>query len=264
MSEIQVNSPLPVRSLLTSRSLEAFWPGGGQSTRLRRCSSTLARRHRVIGSAFARMILNGEYRASLGRGAPAGGNGAQIIDITMDEGPCWTARPPCWCFLNLDRIRARHFRSSSSTVHVACLICSRPQHRPTAARTSRLFVRSAAMVTFNSLPSQHLRKGLPRAGGRGLSPEDIILTQIFCHCTGEHNNYAVDSLKPRAGSRPTCRVPRFRAASMYPSVFAATTRCAKPSTPYLCTTRFRRYGHGIVNAGMVGVYDDLEPAPRAG
>ena len=56
----------------------------------------IGERTNVTGSkAFARMILNGEFEQALAVARQQVENGAQIIDINMDEA-CWTARRP-WC-----------------------------------------------------------------------------------------------------------------------------------------------------------------------
>ena len=53
-------------------------------------------RTNVTGSkAFARMILEGRYEDALAVARQQVENGAQIVDVNMDEA-CWTARPP-WC-----------------------------------------------------------------------------------------------------------------------------------------------------------------------
>jgi 5-methyltetrahydrofolate--homocysteine methyltransferase len=71
------------------------------------------------------------------------------------------------------------------------------------------------------------------------------------------------SSRPRAGSSRTCRAPRSGGVSNVSSASAATTRCARRSTPCSCTTPSRPgMDMGIVNAGMLGVYDDLEPELR--
>ena len=72
-----------------------------------------------------------------------------------------------------------------------------------------------------------------------------------------HRGHALD---PRA----TCRTPRSAAACpTCRSPSAATTPCARRSTPCSCTTRSRPgMTMGIVNAGQLGVYEDIEPELR--
>ncbi len=103
----------------------------------------------------------------------------------------------------------------------------------------------------------------------GFPPEDIIFDpNIFAIATGieEHDNYArglhrgrtLDQAEPARTPRCPAAFPTCRSAS------AATTRCARRSTPCSCTTPSRRgMTMGIVNAGMLGVYDDLDAELRA-
>ena len=56
----------------------------------------IGERTNVTGSkGFARMLLNGQYEEALSVARQQVENGAQVIDINMDEA-CSTARPP-WC-----------------------------------------------------------------------------------------------------------------------------------------------------------------------
>jgi 5-methyltetrahydrofolate--homocysteine methyltransferase len=79
-------------------------------------------------------------------------------------------------------------------------------------------------------------------------PEDIIFDpNIFAIATGieEHATTRWTSSTPRAGSRRTCRAPRCQAVCpTSASASAATSRCARPSTPCSCTTPSARAGHG--------------------
>jgi hypothetical protein len=81
MSEIETNPVRPDVQHDVPMKL-SVWPvniGAGIAVRQHR------RAHQRHRSAFARMILNGEYE-QVCRGAPAGGKRRpQIIDINMDE-----------------------------------------------------------------------------------------------------------------------------------------------------------------------------------
>src|SRR5262249_40564309 len=71
------------------------------------------------------------------------------------------------------------------------------------------------------------------------------------------------SSRPRAGSARICRAHMSPAASpTCPSRFAATSRCAKPCIP--CSSHAIKAGMdmGIVNAGQMIVYDDIDPDLR--
>jgi cobalamin-dependent methionine synthase I len=78
----------------------------------------------------------------------------------------------------------------------------------------------------------------------GFPPEDIIFDpNIFAIATGieEHNNYAVDFIERHAldQAEPAGRQGVGRREQRELSASAATTRCARPSTPCSCTTRSR-------------------------
>ena len=98
----------------------------------------------------------------------------------------------------------------------------------------------------------------------GFPHEDIIFDpNIFAVATGleEHARYAIDFLEavrwirsnlPRRACRAACRTCRSRSA--------ATTRYAKRCIPPSSTTRSRAgLSMGIVNAGQLGVYEQLDP-----
>ena len=114
-----------------------------------------------------------------------------------------------------------------------------------------------------------LRARLPHPGRRGRLPARGHHLRPE-HLRHRHRHRGARQLRRRLhrghalDQGRTCRAPRSRAASpTSASRSAATTRCARRSTPCSCTTRSRPgMDMGIVNAGMVGVYDDLEPELR--
>jgi len=79
----------------------------------------------------------------------------------------------------------------------------------------------------------------------GFPPEDIIFDpNILTVATGmeEHNNYAVDYINATRwikANLPHAKVKR-RGYRIFPSVFAATTKFAKPCTRHSCITPSRR------------------------
>jgi 5-methyltetrahydrofolate--homocysteine methyltransferase len=113
-----------------------------------------------------------------------------------------------------------------------------------------------------------LRARLPRPGRRGrLPPEDIIFDpNIFAIATGieEHNNYAVDFIEATRWIKqhlPGAKVSggvsnvSFQLPRQRPGARGHPHRVPVPRDP-------AGMDMGIVNAGMVGVYDDLEPELR--
>jgi 5-methyltetrahydrofolate--homocysteine methyltransferase len=83
----------------------------------------------------------------------------------------------------------------------------------------------------------------------GFPPEDIIFDpNIFAVATGieEHNNYAVDFIEAREGhQRRTCRMRMISGGVSNVSFSsAATSRCARRSTPCSSITPSGGHGHG--------------------
>ena len=102
----------------------------------------------------------------------------------------------------------------------------------------------------------------------GFAPEDIILDpNIFAIGTGieEHTDYAVAFIE--AVRRIKAELPGARhvgrRVQLSRSRSAATTRSARRSTRCSCTTPIQAgLDMGIVNAGELPVYDDIDPELR--
>ena len=102
----------------------------------------------------------------------------------------------------------------------------------------------------------------------GFPPEDIVFDpNVFAIATGidEHANYAVDFIRATRWIREN--LPHAKVSggisNVSASASAATTRCARRSTRCSCTTRSAPgLTMGIVNAGQLGVYDELDPELR--
>ena len=79
----------------------------------------------------------------------------------------------------------------------------------------------------------------------------------------EHNNYAVDFIETALDQSRTCRAPRCPAASQRVVQLPRQRPGAQAiHTVFLYHAIKAGMDMGIVNAGMVGVYDDLEPVLR--
>ena len=101
----------------------------------------------------------------------------------------------------------------------------------------------------------------------GFPPEDIIFDpNIFAIATGmeEHNGYGVAFIEARAGSGKISRMCMSRAACRTcRSRSAATSACARPCTRCSSIHAIKAgMDMGIVNAGQMAVYDDLDPELR--
>ncbi len=229
-------------------------------------------RTNVTGSkAFARMILNEQYDEALSVARQQVENGAQVIDINMDEAML-DSQAAMTRFLNLIASEPDISRvpimidSSKWSVIEAGLKCvqgkaivnsiSMKEGEEEFLRQARLCRRYGAAVIVMAFDEQGQADTFARkteiceraykllTEQVGFPPEDIIFDpNIFAIATGieEHNNYAVDFIEaPPAGSATTCRTRRSPAACRTcRSASAATTRCAKRSTPCSCTTRSR-------------------------
>jgi 5-methyltetrahydrofolate--homocysteine methyltransferase len=123
-------------------------------------------------------------------------------------------------------------------------------------------------------PGRHLRpqdRDLPArlrpAGGVGFPPEDIIFDpNIFAIATGieEHDNYAVDFIDAVAWIK--ANLPHAKVSGGVSNV-SFSFRGNDPvreaiHTVFLYHAIKAGMSMGIVNAGMLGVYDDLEPELR--
>ena len=102
----------------------------------------------------------------------------------------------------------------------------------------------------------------------GFPPEDIIFDPEHPH--RRHRHGGAQQLRRRLHRRHaldqgrTCPTPRSAAACRTsPSASAATTGCARRCTRRSCTTPSRAgMDMGIVNAGMLEVYEEIEPELR--
>ncbi|MEF8712535.1 MAG: methionine synthase [Accumulibacter sp.] len=253
-------------------------------------------RTNVTGSrAFARMILEGRFDAALAVARQQVENGAQVIDINMDEAmldsPAAMDR-----FLKLiasepDIARVPIMIDSSKwTVIEAGLQCiqgkgivnsiSMKEGETEFLRQARLARRYGAAVVVmafdeNGQADTYTRKTEICARAYRLlteqaafPPEDIIFDpNIFAIATGieEHNHYAVDFIEACAWIR--AHLPGAQISGGVSNV-SFSFRGNDPvreaiHTVFLYHAIQAGLSMGIVNAGMLGVYDDLDPILRA-
>ncbi len=225
----------------------------------------IGERTNVAGSPkFARLVKAGKFEEAVSVARQQVENGANILDICMDEGMI-DGVAAMTRFLQLlasePEVAKVPFMVDSSKWEVieAGLKClqgkgivnsislkeGEEKFRRNAATVLK-YGAAAVVMAFDEQGQAATYEEKIRICERaykilvnevGFPPEDIIFDpNILTVATGmeEHNNYAVDYLKPRAGSRPTCRTPKSRAAfRIFHSAFAAITKCARP-----CTRRF--------------------------
>ncbi|ALK90248.1 Methionine synthase [Limnohabitans sp. 63ED37-2] len=252
-------------------------------------------RTNVTGSkAFARMILNGQYEEALAVARQQVENGAQVIDVNMDEAML-DSQAAMVRFLNLmagepDIARVPVMVDSSKwTVIEAGLRCiqgkgivnsiSMKEGLHEFKRQAKLVKRygaAAVVMAFDEKGQADTYERKIEICERAyrvlvdevdFPPEDIIFDpNIFAIATGieEHNNYAVDFIEATRWIKQN--LPGAKVSGGVSNV-SFSFRGNDPvreaiHTVFLYHAIQAGMDMGIVNAGMVGVYDDLEPTLR--
>ena len=252
-------------------------------------------RTNVTGSkAFARMILNGEYEQALAVARQQVENGAQVIDVNMDEAML-DSQAAMVRFLNLmagepDIARVPVMVDSSKwSVIEAGLRCiqgkgivnsiSMKEGLDEFKRQAKLVKRYGAAAVVMAFDEKGQADTFERkieicerayrvlVDEVGFPPEDIIFDpNIFAIATGieEHNNYAVDFIEATRWIKQN--LPGAKVSGGVSNV-SFSFRGNDPvreaiHTVFLYHAIQAGMDMGIVNAGMVGVYDDLEPVLR--
>src|SRR5450830_671720 len=255
----------------------------------------IGERTNVTGSkAFARMILNGEFDQALSVARQQVENGAQIIDINMDEAML-DSQAAMVKFLNLIASEPDISRvpvmidSSKWSVIEAGLRCV--QGKPVVnsismkegvdefKRQAKLLRRYGAAGVVMAFDEQGQADTYERkieicerayrllVDQVDFPAEDIIFDpNIFAIATGieEHNNYAVDFINATRWIKQN--LPGAKVSGGVSNV-SFSFRGNDPvreaiHTVFLYHAIQAGMDMGIVNAGMVGVYDDLEPTLR--
>ena len=255
----------------------------------------IGERTNVTGSkAFARMILNGEYEQALAVARQQVENGAQIIDINMDEAML-DSQAAMVRFLNLIASEPDISRvpimidSSKWSVMEAGLRCvqgksivnsiSMKEGVAEFKRQAALVRRYGAAAVVMAFDEQGQADTYQRkidicaraykvlVEEVGFPAEDIIFDpNIFAIATGieEHNTYAVDFIEATRWIKHN--LPGAKVSGGVSNV-SFSFRGNDPvreaiHTVFLYHAIAAGMDMGIVNAGMVGVYDDLEPELR--
>ena len=255
----------------------------------------IGERTNVTGSnAFARMILNNEFEQALAVARQQVENGAQIIDINMDEAML-DSQAAMVRFLNLIASEPEIARvpimidSSKWSVIEAGLKCIQGKgivnsislkegvdifkHQATLVRR---YGAAAVVMAFDEkgqADTCQRKIDICQRAYRilvdevGFPPEDIIFDpNIFAIATGieEHDNYAVDFINATRWIKQN--LPGAKVSGGVSNV-SFSFRGNEPvreaiHTVFLYHAIQAGMDMGIVNAGMVGVYDDLEPVLR--
>ncbi|HET9823460.1 MAG TPA: methionine synthase [Burkholderiaceae bacterium] len=252
----------------------------------------IGERTNVTGSkAFARLILAGDYEQALGVARQQVENGAQIVDVNMDEAML-DSKAAMVRFLNLMAGEPEIARvpvmidSSKWEVIEAGLQClqgkgivnsislkeGEAEFRRQAALVRRYGAAAVVMAfdergqadTFARKTEICARAYRILVGEVGFPPEDIIFDpNIFAIATGieEHDNYAVDFIEATRWIK--ANLPGAKVSGGVSNV-SFSFRGNEPvreaiHTVFLYHAIRAGMDMGIVNAGMVGVYDDLDP-----
>ena len=256
----------------------------------------IGERTNVTGSkAFARLILNGQFEEALAVARQQVENGAQIIDVNMDEAMldseaamvrflrCIAAEP------DIARVPIM-IDSSKWSVIEAGLRCvqgkgivnsiSLKEGVAEFQRQARLVRRYGAAAVVMAFDEQGQADSFQRkieicerayrilVDEVGFAPEDIIFDpNIFAVATGieEHANYAVDFIEATRWIKR--HLPGAKVSGGVSNV-SFSFRGNDPvreaiHTVFLYHAIRAGMDLGIVNAGMIGVYDELDHELRA-
>ena len=286
MSEIQDSQVVPAMKL---SGLEPVHLGAGS------LFVNIGERTNVTGSkAFARMILNGDFEAALVVARQQVENGAQIIDINMDE-----------AMLDSEAAMVRFLNLIASEPDISRVPIMIDSSKWSVIEAGLRCIQGKGIVNSISMkeglePFKHQAKLLKRYGAAAVvmafdekgqadtyarkveictrayrvlvdeldfPPEDIIFDpNIFAIATGieEHNNYAVDFINATRWIKTN--LPGAKVSGGVSNV-SFSFRGNDPvreaiHTVFLYHAIKAGMDMGIVNAGMMGVYDNLEPTLR--
>jgi len=255
----------------------------------------IGERTNVTGSkAFARLILNGQFEEALAVARQQVENGAQVIDVNMDEAML-DSKAAMVRFLHLIASEPEIARvpimidSSKWEVIEAGLKCIQGKGIVNSismkegveqfkhqAKLVRRYGAAAVVMAFDEKGQADTYERKVEICERayrmlvdeiGFPPEDIIFDpNIFAIATGieEHDNYAVDFINATRWIKQN--LPGAKVSGGVSNV-SFSFRGNDPvreaiHTVFLYHAIKAGMDMGIVNAGMVGVYDDLEPVLR--
>jgi len=254
----------------------------------------IGERTNVIGSAkFKKLILSGDYEAAVEIARDQVENGAQIIDINMDEG-LLDAHEAMTTFIK--RIAAEPdiarvplmIDSSKWSVIEAGLKCvsgkpivnsiSMKEGEEAFLHHARLCMAYGAAVVVMAFDEtgqadtkerkvEICKRAYDLLVGIGFPPEDIIFDpNIFAVATGieEHNNYGVDFIEALKELRVLCPHAHYSGGL---SNLSFSFRGNEPvrramHSIFLYHAIPAGLDMAIVNAGQLDIYDDIDPELR--
>jgi 5-methyltetrahydrofolate--homocysteine methyltransferase len=252
-------------------------------------------RTNVTGSAkFRRLITEGDYAEAVSIARQQVENGAQVIDVNMDEGLLDSVEAMT-VFLRLiatepdvarvpvmiDSSKWEVIEAGLKNVQGKAIVnsISMKEGEETFLRHARLCQAYGAAVVVMAFDEDGQADTIDRkvsictrayhllVDRIGFAPEDIIFDpNIFAVATGieEHNNYAVDFIEATRIIRqtlPGCMVSGGLSNVSFSFRGNETVRRAMHSV-FLYHAVKAGMGMGIVNAGQLDIYDDIEPELR--
>ncbi|QDX82922.1 methionine synthase [Denitratisoma sp. DHT3] len=251
-------------------------------------------RTNVTGSkAFARMILEGRFEDALAVGRQQVENGAQVVDVNMDEAML-DSQAAMVQFLNrvacepdiarvplmLDSSKWEVIEAGLKCVQGKGIVNSISMKEGEAkfleqARLARRYGAAVIVMAFDeqgqadtfARKTQICQRAYELLVADGFPAEDIIFDpNIFAIATGipEHDNYAVDFIQSVAWIKE--HLPLAKTSGGVSNV-SFSFRGNEPvreaiHTVFLYHAVQAGLTMGIVNAGQLGVYDDLDPELR--
>jgi 5-methyltetrahydrofolate--homocysteine methyltransferase len=254
----------------------------------------IGERTNVTGSAaFKKLILNGDYTAAVDVARQQVENGAQIIDVNMDEG-LLDSEAAMVTFLNLiaaepdiARVPVMVDSSKWSVIEAGlkCLagkgivnsISMKEGEGPFLEQAQKCLRYGAAVVVMAfdekgqadtaARKVEICERAYKLLIGIGFPPEDIIFDpNIFAVATGieEHNNYGVDFIEATREIRRRCPHAHISGGV---SNLSFSFRGNEPvrramHSVFLYHAIAAGMDMGIVNAGQLDVYDAIDPELR--
>ena len=255
----------------------------------------IGERTNVTGSAkFRKLITNGDYAAALDVARDQVANGAQVLDVNMDEG-LLDSEAAMTTFLNLiaaepDIARVPIMVNSSKwSVIEAGLKCVQGKAIVNSismkegeaafrehAEKVRRYGAAVVVMAFDEQGQADTFKRKTEISARaykiltedvGFPPEDIVFDpNIFAVATGieEHNNYGVDFIEAVAWIKANLPHAHVSGGVSNLSFSFRGNEKVRGAMHAVFLYHAIRAGMdmGIVNAGALPVYDDIEPELR--
>ncbi len=249
-------------------------------------------RTNVTGSKmFARLIREGQYEAALAVARQQVENGAQVIDINMDDALLEGVQAMT-TFLNLvqaepdiakipimiDSSKFEIIEAGLKCVQGKCIVNSISMKEGEAKFIEQAFIcksygASVIVMAFDEVGQADTKKRKVEICKRafkilteqvGYAPQDIIFDpNIFAIATGieEHNNYAVDFIEATREIKQAMPLTKVSGGVSNVSFSFRGNEHVREAIHSVFLFHAIKAGMdmGIVNAGQLAVYDEIEP-----